>query len=43
MISLVRPFFELLGLASKMALKASSEVSLGRPDVALMAIGRWIE
>jgi hypothetical protein len=43
MISFVRPFFELLGLASKMALKASSDVSLGSPDVALMAIGRWIE
>lgn len=30
-------------MESNRALKASSEVSLGRPDVALMAIGRCIE
>jgi hypothetical protein len=36
----VRAFLEFFGLGSKRALKASREVSLGRPDVALIAIGR---
>lgn len=41
--SFVRALWGVLGLGSNRALKASRDVSLGRPDVVLMAMGRWIE
>lgn len=40
MTSFARAFLGVLGLGSKRALKASRDVSFGRPDVALMAMGR---